>query len=54
MDLYYEVNGNGHPVVLLTGGADLRNWTFFASLLAKHYKVVAFDLRGLSGNHRPH
>jgi hypothetical protein len=27
MDLYYEVNGNGHPVVLLTGGADVRNWT---------------------------
>src|SRR3954454_17333237 len=46
MDLYYEINGNGHPVVLLTGGADVRNWTFFASLLAKHYKVVAFDLRG--------
>ena len=53
MDLYYEVNGNGHPVVLLTGGADVRNWTFFASLLAKHYKVVAFDLRGTGKSPSP-
>jgi pimeloyl-ACP methyl ester carboxylesterase len=46
MDLYYEVNGHGHPVVLLTGGADVRNWTFVVPLLAKHYKVVACDGRG--------
>lgn len=38
MDLYYEVNGNGHPVVLLTGGADVRNWKFVACLLEKHYR----------------
>lgn len=53
MDLYYEVNGNGHPVVLLTGGADVRNWTFVASLLAKHYKVVAFDGRGTGKSPTP-
>lgn len=44
MDLYYEVSGIGKPVVLLhSGGADLRDWTFVAPLLARHYKVVAFD-----------
>lgn len=53
MDLYYEVNGNGHPVVILTGGADVRNWTFVASLLAKHYKVVAFDGRGTGKSPSP-
>ncbi|WP_079527955.1 alpha/beta fold hydrolase [Halobacillus hunanensis] len=53
MDLYYEVNGNGHPVILLTGGADVRNWTFVASLLAKHYKVVAFDGRGTGKSPSP-
>lgn len=53
MDLYYEVNGKGHPVVLLTGGADVRNWTFVTSLLAKHYKVVAFDLRGTGKSPSP-
>lgn len=46
MDLYYEVNGNGQPVVLLTGGADVRNWTFLSPLLEKHFKVVALDVRG--------
>lgn len=53
MDLYYEVNGNGHPVILLTGGADVRNWTFVTSLLAKHYKVVAFDGRGTGKSPSP-
>ncbi|WP_404452031.1 alpha/beta hydrolase [Virgibacillus necropolis] len=53
MDLYYEINGNGHPVVLLTGGADVRNWTFVASLLAEHYKVVAFDGRGTGKSPSP-
>ncbi|WP_260288940.1 alpha/beta fold hydrolase [Peribacillus aracenensis] len=53
MDLYYEVNGNGHPVVLLTGGADVRNWTFVAPLLAKHYKVIAFDGRGTGKSPSP-
>lgn len=47
MDLYYEVNGTGHPIVLLhSGGADLRDWTYVAPLLAKHYMVISFDGRG--------
>ncbi|RAL21948.1 alpha/beta fold hydrolase [Thermoflavimicrobium daqui] len=47
MDLYYEVHGNGHPVVLIhSGGADLRDWTFVAPLLARHHMVVTFDGRG--------
>lgn len=54
MDLYYEVNGNGRPVVLLhSGGADLRDWTFVAPLLAKHYKVVTFDGRGAGKSPNP-
>ncbi|MCY8914426.1 alpha/beta hydrolase [Bacillus atrophaeus] len=54
MDLYYEVNGNGHPVVLLhSGGADLRDWTFVTPLLAKHHKVVTFDGRGTGKSPSP-
>lgn len=54
MDLYYEVVGKGHPVVLLhSGGADLRVWTFVAPLLAKHYKVVTYDGRGCGQSPSP-
>jgi pimeloyl-ACP methyl ester carboxylesterase len=54
MDLYYEVSGNGKPVVLLhSGGADLRDWSYVAPLLAKHYKVVTFDGRGTGKSPAP-
>ncbi|GIO33618.1 MULTISPECIES: alpha/beta fold hydrolase [Paenibacillus] len=54
MDLYYEVSGTGKPVVLLhSGGADLRDWTYVAPLLAQHYKVVAFDGRGAGKSPSP-
>ncbi|MBB6673309.1 alpha/beta fold hydrolase [Cohnella nanjingensis] len=54
MDLYYEVSGYGKPVVLLhSGGADMRDWTFVAPLLAKHYKTVAFDGRGAGKSPSP-
>lgn len=47
MDLYYEIQGQGEPVVLLhSGGADLRDWQFIAPQLAKNYQVIAFDGRG--------
>ncbi|GIN87396.1 3-oxoadipate enol-lactonase [Heyndrickxia sporothermodurans] len=47
MDLYYEISGEGHPVIMIhSGGADLRQWTFLAALLEKNYKVITFDGRG--------
>ncbi|MEF2094255.1 alpha/beta hydrolase [Bacillus sp. CFBP9009] len=54
MDLYYEITGNGRPVVLIhVGGTDLRQWTFLASLLSKDYKVIAFDGRGAGKSPSP-
>lgn len=47
MDLHYEVLGQGKPIVMIHGGgADSRDWTYLAPLLAKHYKVITFDSRG--------
>jgi pimeloyl-ACP methyl ester carboxylesterase len=47
MDLYYEIHGQGEPIVLLhSGGADLRDWQFIAPQLAQNYRVVTFDGRG--------
>ena len=54
MDLYYEITGKGHPIVLIhSGGADLRQWTFLAPLLAENYKVIAFDGRGAGKSPTP-
>ena len=41
------------PPFLITGGADVRNWTFLTPLLAKHYKVVAYDGRGTGKSPSP-
>ena len=52
-ELYYEIAGEGHPFVLIHGGAvDSRALDDQFSVFAQHYKVVRYDLRGAgkSGN----
>lgn len=45
--LYYEVSGEGEPVVLLHGfGCDTRLWDDVAPPLSDRYRVVAYDQRG--------
>jgi len=45
--LYYEMAGEGHPLILIHGGAvDSRAWDDQFSEFAKHYRVVRYDLRG--------
>jgi pimeloyl-ACP methyl ester carboxylesterase len=47
MDLYYEMQGQGEPIVLLhSGGADSRDWQFVAPQLAQTHRVITFDGRG--------
>lgn len=54
MDLYYEINGTGHPVVMIHGGGtDLREWNYLAPLLAKHYQVISVDGRGVGQSPTP-
>jgi pimeloyl-ACP methyl ester carboxylesterase len=54
MDLQYQINGNGKPIVLHhSGGSDRRVWTSLASLLSKHYKVITFDGRGAGESPSP-
>ena len=45
--LYYEVAGNGHPLVLIHGfSLDTRMWDDQFELFARDYKVIRYDVRG--------
>ena len=45
--LYYEVQGSGHPLVLLHGGnLDLRMWDQQFAQFAQEYRVIRYDARG--------
>ena len=45
--LYYEVGGEGHPLVLNHGGlVDNHLWDDQFAEFAKHFKVIRYDMRG--------
>lgn len=47
LDLYYEIYGSGHPLVLLHGGGSTIGTTFgrIIPFLAKHYQVIGVELQ---------
>lgn len=48
IDCYYEIQGEGKPLVLIAGlGSDSQSWQPALSELVKHFKVVTFDNRGI-------
>lgn len=56
--IYYEVKGDGFPVVLVHGftgtGQGWKNGPFYADLLKEGYKVIIMDLRGNGRSDKPH
>src|ERR1044072_6870090 len=52
--LYYEIEGDGEPVVLIPGFAAGR-WIWFkqSSELTRHFRVIVFDPRGVSASDKP-
>jgi 3-oxoadipate enol-lactonase len=45
--IYYEVEGNGHPLLLIHGGlGSLRMWDEQVPAFAERYQVVRYDTRG--------
>lgn len=45
--IYYEVAGQGHPLVLIHGGQlDRRMWDEQFQFFASKYKVIRYDVRG--------
>lgn len=52
--LYYEVAGEGHPLVLLHAGiANLHMWDDQFSAFRDRYRVIRFDHRGFGQSHAP-
>ena len=46
--LYYEVEGDGHPLLLIHGGlGDLRMWDEQVPVFAERYRVIRYDTRGI-------
>ncbi len=54
INLYYEVNGQGHPILFIHGlGSSTRDWEQQVPLFSKHYQVVTFDTRGHGKSDKP-
>lgn len=54
IDLYYEVHGEGIPLVLLSGlGYSMWQWHLMVPYLEKHFQVILLDNRGVGGSDKP-
>jgi len=52
--LYYEVAGQGDPVVFIHGlGSSARDWEYQVPFFAPRYRVVVFDVRGHGRSDKP-
>jgi pimeloyl-ACP methyl ester carboxylesterase len=52
--LYYEMMGEGHPLILLHGGyLDRRMWDDQFAAFAQDYQVVRYDIRGFGRSALP-
>ncbi len=51
--LYYEVRGQGQPLLMISGGGgDAGFFSFVADILSDEYKVITYDRRGNSRSTR--
>ncbi len=52
--LYFEIKGEGHPLVLIHAGfLDSRMWDREFEFYAKQYKVIRYDVRGFGKSSLP-
>jgi pimeloyl-ACP methyl ester carboxylesterase len=53
-NLYWEEHGSGDPILLIMGlGASLEAWDRMAPVLARRYRVILFDNRGVGRSDVP-
>jgi pimeloyl-ACP methyl ester carboxylesterase len=54
IDLYYEVHGEGEPLLLIMGlSLSSKSWFRTVPALSEHYKVIIFDNRGVGLSSKP-
>jgi pimeloyl-ACP methyl ester carboxylesterase len=54
IELYYEVHGEGTPLVLISGlGYPMWQWHLMMPYLEKHFQVITFDNRGVGQSDKP-
>jgi len=54
ISMYYEVHGEGAPVLLLHGlGSSTKDWEYQVPALSKDYKVYTVDCRGHGQSEKP-
>jgi pimeloyl-ACP methyl ester carboxylesterase len=54
IEMYYEIIGEGEPLILLHGGAQSgQTWSGVADDFAKHFQVIVPDLRGHGATDNP-
>ncbi|UCC16943.1 MAG: alpha/beta hydrolase [Dehalococcoidales bacterium] len=54
INIYYEIHGEGEPLVLIMGlGGDHFRWFRILPLLAENFKVFTFDNRGVGKTDKP-
>ncbi|MBU2548580.1 MAG: alpha/beta hydrolase [Proteobacteria bacterium] len=54
IDMYYEVHGQGQPLVMIRGfGSNAGHWYAQIPALAPHFQVVIFDNRGIGRTDQP-
>ena len=48
VELYYEIHGEGEPLVLVAGlASDSQSWQPVTEELSRHFRVITFDNRGV-------
>lgn len=53
-DLYYEIHGQGEPLVMIMGlRRNIEWWYHQIPALAKHFKMIVFDNRGAGRSEKP-
>ena len=53
-NIYYEVHGQGSPIVLIHGfGLDSRIWKHQVEELSKNHTVITYDVRGFGKSSKP-